>query len=351
MDSRPARTAAPAPARLSTSHSVVPAPPHPPVTPEDRTVPTPEAVPTPEDRAVPTPEAVPSPEAVPIAEDGRVPTPPPGPDRMPGAGVSRPDPPRERADTDSDHDHVTLVVMAALRRASSARPRNDLGQYEQLADEWWRPSGAFAMLHWIAQARAALIPPAPCPGAVLVDLGCGAGLLAPHVATLGYRHVGIDLVRASLTLAGEHGVSPVRADVHRLPLHDESVDVVSAGEILEHVPDPSTVVSEACRVLRPGGLLVLDTINATWWARLIAVTVAERVGLAPKRIHDPRLFVPPDVLRSACARHGVTLTIRGLRPAAGPLIRWLLTRRGTVPIVPAASTAALYQGWGTKEAR
>ena len=72
-------------------------------------------------------------------------------------------------------------------------PRNDLRQYEVLADEWWRPGGAFAMLHWLAAARAALIPPAPRAGAVLVDLGCGAGLLAPHVAPLGYRHVGWDV--------------------------------------------------------------------------------------------------------------------------------------------------------------
>jgi 2-polyprenyl-6-hydroxyphenyl methylase/3-demethylubiquinone-9 3-methyltransferase len=233
-----------------------------------------------------------------------------------------------------------------------ALPRNDLGQYERLAGEWWRPSGAFTMLHWIAAARAALIPPASRPEAVLVDLGCGAGVLAPHVAPLGYRHVGLDLVPVSLKLAREHGVTAVRSDVHKLPLLDGSVDVVSAGEILEHVPNPSTVLSEACRVLRPGGLLVLDTINNTRWARFLAVTLAEHVpGLAPKGIHDPGLFVPPDVVRSACAPHGVRLTFRGIRPAPGALARWLLSRRGAVPIVPTGSMAALYQAWGIKEAR
>jgi 2-polyprenyl-6-hydroxyphenyl methylase/3-demethylubiquinone-9 3-methyltransferase len=242
--------------------------------------------------------------------------------------------------------------MALLRRAPSALARNALGQYEELADEWWRPAGAFAMLHWIAAARAALIPPASRERAVLVDLGCGAGLLAPHVAPLGYRHVGIDLVPTSLELAVEHGVTAARADVHRIPLLDGSVDVVSAGEILEHVPDPSTVLSEAGRILRPGGLLVLDTINATRWARFLAVAVAERVpGLAPKGIHDPRLFVSPDLVRDACAPHGIRLTIRGIRPAPAALARWLLTRRGTVPMVSAGSTAALYQAWGIKEAR
>ncbi|HEY7224392.1 MAG TPA: bifunctional 2-polyprenyl-6-hydroxyphenol methylase/3-demethylubiquinol 3-O-methyltransferase UbiG [Micromonosporaceae bacterium] len=236
------------------------------------------------------------------------------------------------------------------RAATPALPRNDLRQYELLADEWWRPAGAFTMLHWLAAARASLVPPASRPGAVLADLGCGAGLLAPHVAGLGYRHVGLDLVPRSLRQARDHAVQPVRADVHRLPLRDASVDVVSAGEILEHVPDPSTVVSEACRVLRPGGLLVLDTINATRWGRFLAVTVAERVpGLAPKGIHDPRLFVSPGTLLNVCASHGVRLTVRGIRPATLGLTRWLLTRRGTVPIVPTASTRALNQAWGTKE--
>jgi 2-polyprenyl-6-hydroxyphenyl methylase/3-demethylubiquinone-9 3-methyltransferase len=229
-----------------------------------------------------------------------------------------------------------------------ALARNDLRQYEVLADQWWRPGGAFVMLHWLAAARAALIPPAARSGEILVDLGCGAGLLAPHVAALGYRHVGVDLVTGSLRLAQTHGVTGVRADVHRLPFNDGSVAVVSAGEILEHVEDPSTVVSEACRILRPGGLLVLDTINATWWGRFQAVTLAERVGLAPPGIHDPRLFVPPALLVEACAAHGVALTVRGIRPAAASLARWLVTRRGSVAMVPSGSTAALYQGWGTK---
>jgi 2-polyprenyl-6-hydroxyphenyl methylase/3-demethylubiquinone-9 3-methyltransferase len=244
------------------------------------------------------------------------------------------------------------ATRALSRKDLRALPRNDLRQYDVLAGEWWRPAGAFAMLHWLAAARAALIPPARRRGAILVDLGCGAGLLAPHVAGLGYRHVGLDLVTGSLRQAEEHGVTCVRADVHRVPLADASVDVVSAGEILEHVADPSTVVGEACRILRPGGLLVLDTINATWRARFVAVTVAERVpGLAPPGIHDPRLFVPPALLVEACAAHGVRLTVRGIRPAAAALARWLLTRRGSVPIVASRSTAALYQAWGTKEDR
>jgi 2-polyprenyl-6-hydroxyphenyl methylase/3-demethylubiquinone-9 3-methyltransferase len=225
-----------------------------------------------------------------------------------------------------------------------------VAQYAALADEWWQPNGVFAMLHWLAEARAALVPPAAHPGAVLIDLGCGGGVMAPHVSSLGYVHVGVDLEPVSLRLAADHGVRPVRGDVRAVPLADECADVVTAGEILEHVADPSTVVAQACRLLRPGGLLVVDTINATAFGRFVAVTVAERVGgTATKGIHDPALFVPPALVVSESAKHGVNLSVRGIRPAAGQLLRWVITRRGWVRIVPTRSTAVLYQGWGVKE--
>jgi 2-polyprenyl-6-hydroxyphenyl methylase/3-demethylubiquinone-9 3-methyltransferase len=229
---------------------------------------------------------------------------------------------------------------------TATRSRNDVRQYDDLVAQWWRPGGQFAMLHWLAKARAALIPPAPRPGAVLVDLGCGGGLLAPHVA--GYRHVGVDLVDSALRQAAQHGVVPVQADVARLPLADGCADVVSAGEILEHVTDLSTVVAEACRVLRPGGTLVLDTLADTALAKFVAVTVAERMPDVPRGLHDPALFVDRRRLVSLCATHGVALRLRGIRPAALPLVRWLFSRHREVPIVPSRSTAILFQGHGVK---
>ncbi|MEU7865375.1 methyltransferase domain-containing protein [Dactylosporangium sp. NPDC049140] len=232
---------------------------------------------------------------------------------------------------------------------SPRRARNDPGQYDDLAGEWWRPGSPFSMLHWIAGARARLIPPAERAGAVLVDLGCGGGLLAPHVAGKGYTHVGVDLILSGLEQAAAHGVAPVRADVAHLPFADGSVDVVSAGELLEHVPDMPGTVAEACRILRPGGWLVLDTLNDTALSRLVAVRLAEAVVPAVRGIHDPALFVDPRRLRAECARHGVPLDVRGVRPALPALARWLVTRRGGVPIVPTFSTAILYQGRGRKE--
>jgi 2-polyprenyl-6-hydroxyphenyl methylase/3-demethylubiquinone-9 3-methyltransferase len=234
-------------------------------------------------------------------------------------------------------------------RTDAPRPRNDPGQYDDLAGEWWRPRGAFAMLHWIAEARAGLIPKARRPGAILLDLACGAGLLAPHVAGKGYRHIGVDLSPTALPQAAAHGMTPVRGDVLALPFPDGCADVVSAGEILEHVPDLPGAVAEACRVLRPGGLLVLDTIAATVAARFVAVTLAESIpGLAPKGIHDPALFVDRRQLVAECDRHGVAIRLRGLRPSLLGLAAWRAGRTDRVRMLPTRFTAVLFQGYGVK---
>jgi 2-polyprenyl-6-hydroxyphenyl methylase/3-demethylubiquinone-9 3-methyltransferase len=237
-------------------------------------------------------------------------------------------------------------------------PPNDPRQYDDLAGEWWRPGGAFELLHWLAEARGSLVPPADRVDAVLVDAGCGGGLLAPHVRRLGYRHVGVDLRRSGLEQTMARGVAPIIGDVTALPLADGCADVVVAGEILEHVPDLPAAVAELCRVLRPGGLLVLDTVNASRLGRFVTVTVGERLPGVPRGIHDPALFVCPAVLTAECARHGVRLKVRGLRPTVAGMLRWLLLPTGVTygsaagrplgRMVPIRSTAVLYQGMGRK---
>ena len=230
------------------------------------------------------------------------------------------------------------------------REANDVRQYDDLAEHWWDPVGPFAMLHWLAAARGALVPPARRDGAVLVDLGCGAGLLAPHVAGKGYRHVGVDLTASALAQAAAHGVVPVRGDVTAVPLRDGCADVVTAGEILEHVTDLPAAVAQACRLLRPGGLLVLDTLADTALCRFAAITLAERMpGGPPRGIHDPALLVDRAELVRECARHGVQLALRGVRPSARGMARWLARRRGSVALVPTFTTAVLFQGVGHRQ--
>jgi 2-polyprenyl-6-hydroxyphenyl methylase/3-demethylubiquinone-9 3-methyltransferase len=230
-----------------------------------------------------------------------------------------------------------------------ARARNDPAQYDDLVDQWWKPSGGFAMLHWLAAARAEHVPPAAAPGAVLVDLGCGGGLMAPPVAGLGYRHVGVDLGLPGLRLARSHGVAVVRGSVLAVPLADGCADVVLAGEILEHVADAGRVLAECARLLRPGGTLVLDTIARSRLADLVAVRIAERLpGGPPPGIHDPALFVDRAELAATADRVGLDLRLHGLRPSVRDLLAWRRGRRAGVRMRRMRYTGVLVAGYGWK---
>ena len=89
--------------------------------------------------------------------------------------------------------------------------------------------------------------------------------------------------------------------------------------------------------------------NHTALCRFLAVTVAERAHGAPWGIHDPALFIDPRALAAECARYGVVLEVRGIRPTALPMLRWIVRRTGEVPIVPSRIKAVLYQGRGVKQ--
>jgi 2-polyprenyl-6-hydroxyphenyl methylase/3-demethylubiquinone-9 3-methyltransferase len=227
--------------------------------------------------------------------------------------------------------------------------RNDLAQYDQLADEWWKPAGGFAMLHWLAASRAEHVPPAEHPGAVLVDLACGGGLMAPHVARLGYRHVGVDLGLAGLRVAREHGVAAVRGSVLDVPLADGCADVVLAGEVLEHVEDDGRVITECARLLKPGGTLVIDAVARTRLADLLAVRIGERIpGGPPPGIHDPALFVDRAQLLATADRAGLDLRLVGLRPSMRDLLAWRRGRRNGVRMREMPMTSVLFAGYGTR---
>lgn len=229
----------------------------------------------------------------------------------------------------------------------TGRARNDIGQYDELVEEWWRPEGEFAALHWLAASRRSLVPAPFEPSEVLVDVGCGGGLMAESASA--YLHVGIDLVASALDHASAHGVTAVQADASALPIASEIASVVVAGEILEHVTSLDAVVAEVCRVLRPGGTVVIDTINDTRLARLLLVTIAERLpGGPPRGIHDPCLFVKPERLQRLFAEHGVSLDVWGLRPSAIDYVKFLTDRRRSVRMVRTRSTSGVFQGLGLK---
>lgn len=183
----------------------------------------------------------------------------------------------------------------------------------------------------------------------LLDLGCGGGLLAPHLPP-GYHHMGVDLSEQALAIAKLHGVDEtVQTDVATLPFEDESFDVVVAGEILEHVPDLPATIREATRVLKPRGALVVDTIADTRFAKLVLVDIAERLpGGPPLHCHDPALFVDPGDLKQLCRRGGVDLKLRGLRPHPLQYVAFLAGRRDAVDMVPTRPLNGVIQGFGRK---
>ncbi len=228
------------------------------------------------------------------------------------------------------------------------RARNDPRQYDDLAAHWWRPDGAFAALHWLAASRANLVPPPSRDEAVLVDLACGGGLLGPHVS--GYRHVGVDLNEAALVQARAAGVAPITGDVTQLPLPDAVADVVVAGEIFEHVADLDAAVAETARICRPRGIVIIDTVADNLLSRVVVGYVQERLpGGPPPRIHDPALFVSPRRLRTAFARHGVTVITRGLRVHPLDYVRFLVNRRRPVRMIPSNGAWTVYQGIGFRQ--
>jgi 2-polyprenyl-6-hydroxyphenyl methylase/3-demethylubiquinone-9 3-methyltransferase len=206
-----------------------------------------------------------------------------------------------------------------------------------------------APLAWLTAARARLVPPASRDGAILLEVACGGGLLGPHLAGMGYRHVGVDLSPTTLRTARNHGLSTVlRGDACALPIADETAEVVVAGEILEHVTDPALLIGECARVLRPGGTLVLDTIANTALARLLVVTLGEHLpGMLPRGIHDPALFIDREVLVADAGRCGITLNLSGLRPTRD-VLACLLGSTRPVRMVPTRCTAVLFQGHGRK---
>jgi len=230
-------------------------------------------------------------------------------------------------------------------RRAIARARNHVGQYDDLCHEWSKPDGAFAALHWLAVSRRSLIPATIGQDEILVDLGCGGGLTCDGQGR--YVHIGIDLVTSALEIARSRGVQVVRGDVAVIPLADNCASVVVAGEILEHVADVDSVVSEICRVLRPGGTVVIDTLSEGRLATFALVTIAERLpGGPPRNIHDPHLFIAAGRLQALFAEHGVELRVWGLRPSVVDYVRFLTDRTRPVRMVRTGSTALVYQGVG-----
>lgn len=227
------------------------------------------------------------------------------------------------------------------------RRANDLGLYERHADQWWNPrSRAFRSLHGVNRFRRALLEEwlPDVQGWRTVDLGCGGGLLSEALVERGARVLGVDLSHASLAAARRapgataSGRGYVRGDLRRAPVADACADLVLLADVLEHVEPWPLALAEASRLLAAGGHLYVNTITRSPLSRLLAVTLAEGLGLVPGGTHDPALFVRPEELRAEAGR-------LGLQPvrfqAESPAVLQTLRRRA-LALRPAARLTAAY---------
>ncbi|WII72587.1 bifunctional 2-polyprenyl-6-hydroxyphenol methylase/3-demethylubiquinol 3-O-methyltransferase UbiG [Bdellovibrio sp. 22V] len=173
--------------------------------------------------------------------------------------------------------------------------------------------------------------------AEILDMGCGGGFLSNDLALAGHSVSGIDLSLPSLKVAEDrdqtHSVKYMQGDVYQVPFPRESFDVVMAMDLLEHVSDPQKVISEAQRVLRPGGLFFFNTFNKNFLSWLIVIKgVQWFVKNTPHDHHVYSLFIDPNKLRQWNDDVGLeTLSIRGLRPVFFQRAMFSLLRTGVVP--------------------
>jgi len=181
----------------------------------------------------------------------------------------------------------------------------ELEKFSNLAHRWWDPEGEFRPLHDINPLRLDWIARhAALEGAAVLDVGCGGGILAEAMARRGARVTGIDLSDKALRVAELHlhesslSIHYQKANVEDYALaHAEAFDIVTCMELLEHVPDPASMVAACARLLRPGGQVFFSTINRNAKSYLFAVVGAEYIlGLLPKGTHDYMRFIKPSEL-------------------------------------------------------
>ena len=191
----------------------------------------------------------------------------------------------------------------------------ELAKFSALAHRWWDPASDFKPLHDINPLRLGYIAER-CDGLAgkrALDVGCGGGILSEAMARAGARVTGIDLAEKALSVARLHQLeSGVEVD-YRLVAAEAlaaaepaAFDVVACMELVEHVPDPGSLVAACARLVAPGGLVVFSTISRNPKAYLFAVIGGEYVlKLLPRGTHDYARFLKPSELAAFARRAGL----------------------------------------------
>jgi len=190
----------------------------------------------------------------------------------------------------------------------------ELEKFGDLAHRWWDPSSEFKPLHDINPLRLDWIDDAiGLPGKRVLDVGCGGGLLSEGMAVRGAEVTGIDLSEKPLGVARLHLLeSGQKVDYRKISAEQiaeempGAFDAVTCLEMLEHVPDPASIVESCGRLVKPGGQVFFSTINRNPKAYLLAVIGAEYVlQMLPKGTHDFAKFIKPSELTRWCKQSGL----------------------------------------------
>jgi 2-polyprenyl-6-hydroxyphenyl methylase/3-demethylubiquinone-9 3-methyltransferase len=186
----------------------------------------------------------------------------------------------------------------------------ELAKFSDLAHRWWDKESEFRPLHEINPLRLDWIDGlAPLKGQSVLDVGCGGGILADSMARRGATVLGIDLAGKALKVAQLHALEAQTVGVQYREISAEelaaeqpgSFDVVTCMEMLEHVPDPSSVVKACSSLVKPGGYVFFSTINRNPKAFLFAIIGAEYVlSMLPRGTHEYAKFIKPSELAAYC---------------------------------------------------
>ena len=198
----------------------------------------------------------------------------------------------------------------------------ELAKFDELASRWWDRGGEFKALHDINELRVDYIAKRTgtgLAGSRVLDVGCGGGILSEGLARRGAFVTGIDLAEQVLRVARAHAAdASVRVDYRLTSIEDladeldasgdpgaERFDVVTCLEVLEHVPDPDSIVAAAAKLVRPGGHLVLSTIHRQLKAFLLAIIGGEYLtNMVPRGTHDYDKLIRPSELSRSLRAHG-----------------------------------------------
>jgi 2-polyprenyl-6-hydroxyphenyl methylase / 3-demethylubiquinone-9 3-methyltransferase len=193
----------------------------------------------------------------------------------------------------------------------------ELAKFSALAHRWWDPTSEFRPLHEINPLRLAHIERLAqgLAGKRVLDVGCGGGILAEAMARAGAQVTGIDLADKPLKVAMLHRLESGVAVDYRLVSAEAlaaeapgSFDVITCMEMLEHVPEPASVVRACARLARPGGWVFFSTLNRNPKSFLFAIVGAEYVlNLLPRGTHEYARFIRPSELASHCRAAGLSI--------------------------------------------